>query len=145
MSEDIILLLLRSLAGLSLLCFMGLLTYFLYRDQQRAAETIVARKRSYGRLVVVSNGASKPPFGTILPLLTATTFGRSPTNTIQIVDRFASGEHARVVQRMGQWWLEDQHSSNGTQLNGMPVEEPVVLSSGDVITVGSVQFRLELD
>jgi pSer/pThr/pTyr-binding forkhead associated (FHA) protein len=96
-------------------------------------------------LVVVSNGESKPPSGATFPILSTTTLGRSTSNTIQIDDRYASGEHARLVQRMGRWWLEDQQSSNGTQLNGVLVEEPVVLTSGDVITIGSVQFRLELD
>ncbi len=35
--------------------------------------------------------------------------------------------------------------SNGTLLNGYRVEEPIVLSAGDVISVGQVELKLELD
>ncbi|HLA44605.1 MAG TPA: FHA domain-containing protein, partial [Aggregatilineales bacterium] len=115
------------------------------RDYRAVAEKTQMRWQVRGHLVVIANETTSPAPGTTLPLAPATTLGRAPGNTIQIDDRFASNEHARVVQRLGRWWLEDQHSRNGTRLNGVPVEEPVVLSSGDVISIGSVDLRLELD
>ena len=142
MDDATILLFLRGLAALSLLAFMALVAYFLYRD---ANLVVRAPQRSNGRLVVLSNDTPPPEPGTSLPLTPATTLGRAPGNTIQLDDAYASNEHARLVQRMGQWWLEDRHSSNGTQLNGMPVTEPIVMSSGDIISIGSVQLRLELE
>jgi hypothetical protein len=138
--EAIGLLILRLIAGGCLLLFMGSIAYYLIQEV-RPISAVPVR----GRLVVIASENSHPAAGDSLPLTPATTLGRSSTNTIQIDDRFASNEHARVVQRMGQWWLEDQQSSNGTQLNGSPVEEPVVLSAGDVISIGAVQLRLELD
>jgi len=142
MDEAIVLLVLRGLAALSLLSFMGLVVYFLHRD---AGYSLRARHKLAGRLVVISNDSLIPETGASLPLAPATTLGRAPGNTIQLDDAYASNEHARLVQRMGQWWLEDRHSSNGTQLNGEPVTEPIVMSSGDVISIGSVQLRLELE
>jgi len=74
-----------------------------------------------------------------------TSLGRAPTNTIVLDDTFCSHQHARVLRRDGQWWLEDQNSSNGTRLNGEPISEPVVLSSGDVIGIGQLELRVELE
>lgn len=108
------------------------------------AEQVQAQSRVRGRLVVLANPTSYPPKGSILPLTASTTLGRSPANTIQVEDKYASNEHARVVWRLGQWWLEDQHSSNGTRVNDMPVTEPMVLSTGDIIAIGEVELRFEL-
>jgi hypothetical protein len=35
-------------------------------------------------------------------------------------------------------------SRNGTLLNGMPLTETAVVSSGDMITIGTVQLKVEL-
>jgi pSer/pThr/pTyr-binding forkhead associated (FHA) protein len=43
----------------------------------------------------------------------------------------------------GQWWIEDLASRNGTELNGIPVDEPLVVSYGDTIQLGRVATRLE--
>lgn len=145
MNNDMIMLILRLLAGASLLTFMAMIAYYLHRDYQLAAENTRARSEIRGRLVVIASTVKRPTYGDSLPLTSSTTLGRAPTNTIQIDDNYASNEHARVIWRWGQWWLEDQRSSNGTRLNGIPVEEPVILSAGDVIGIGSVQMRLELD
>ena len=82
--------------------------------------------------------------GASFPLLPLTTLGRGPTNTVVLNDSFCSQEHALVAQRAGQWWLEDRNSSNGTRLNGEPVSEPVVVSSGDVIGIGRIDLKVEL-
>lgn len=145
MDDSFILLGLRLLAGASLLAFMGSLIYFLRREMQLAAEQLQSQSRVRGRLVVLTSPTDHPAEGTILPLTHATSLGRSPINTIQIEDKYASNEHARVIWRLGQWWLEDQQSSNGTRINQLPVTEPTVLSTGDIIGIGEVQLRFELN
>jgi pSer/pThr/pTyr-binding forkhead associated (FHA) protein len=50
-----------------------------------------------------------------------------------------------LTLRSGQWWLEDRGSSNGTRLNGYRVEEPIVLSAGDIIGIGQLELKLELE
>ena len=47
--------------------------------------------------------------------------------------------------RNGQWWLEDRASRNGTLLNGVPVQQPVIVTDGDVIGIGNYHFRLEME
>jgi hypothetical protein len=85
------------------------------------------------------------PTGTHYPLLRLTSLGRSPGNTIPVDDSFASSEHALVALRSGQWWLEDRHSRNGTTLNEIRITAPVIITDGDIIGIGSLRFRLELE
>lgn len=64
--------------------------------------------------------------------------GRSDHNRIQIIDPLISREHA-IIRRdaKGLCFLSDAGSSNGTALNGLPVNAPTQLQHGDVIELGS--------
>jgi pSer/pThr/pTyr-binding forkhead associated (FHA) protein len=46
--------------------------------------------------------------------------------------------------RGSQWWLEDLNSRNGTLLNDIALDGPVVVTVGDVLTIGNTVFKLEL-
>lgn len=145
LSLDVGLLILRVATGGLLIGFLGAVFMVLWRDYQAAVSEVTGGRLHRGQLVVVgsSNGAMEA--GTSYSLLPVTSLGRAPTNTVVVGDSFASQEHALVIWRSGQWWLEDRHSSNGTLLNGDTIREPVVVSSGDVIGIGQVRLRLELD
>jgi len=145
MQYDAILLALRLLASTCLLFFFGALIVMLWRDLRAAHDEMETRTRKRGRLVVIGVENENVPSGKSYPLLPLTSLGRAPTNTVILEDSFASGEHALITLRDGQWWLEDRGSSNGTLLNGYRVEEPVVLSAGDIISIGRVALKLELD
>jgi hypothetical protein len=82
--------------------------------------------------------------GNQYPLLPVTGIGRNPSNTIVVEDDYASGEHLLIALRGQQWWLEDLGSSNGTLLNGQPLQEATIISVGDVITIGHTSLKLEL-
>jgi hypothetical protein len=145
MNLTVILFVLRVAAGLLLIAFAGALFLMMWRDYRSVSEEVASRTRRRGRLVVMNaNDAALKP-GTAFPLLPLTSLGRGPTNTIILNDTFASTEHAMVTLRSGQWWLEDRRSSNGTVLNGWKIEEPVVISAGDIITVGRVDLKVELE
>ena len=150
MSVDVLLLILRVVTAAALLAFSGAVFAVLWRDYHASARFAEGVQRQQGRLVVVRagdgmrhNGADL--VGASFPLLPLTSVGRAPTNTIVLDEPFASQEHALVTRRGGQWWLEDRDSSNGTRLNGQQVTVPVVLSSGDVIEIGRVQLKIELE
>jgi hypothetical protein len=145
MQYDALLLALRLLASTCLLLFFGALIVMLWRDLRAARDEVETRTRKRGRLVVIGVENGSVPSGKSYPLLPLTSLGRAPTNTVILEDSFASGEHALITLRDGQWWLEDRGSSNGTLLNGYRVEEPVVLSAGDIISIGRVALKLELD
>jgi hypothetical protein len=136
---------LRIASGLLLLAFMAVLSRLLWRDYRAVARELELRQRRRGRLVVTRAEGLPLKLGTAYPLLPLTSIGRGLTNTIPLNDTTASGEHALFTLRGGQWWLEDRGSSNGTLLNGYRLEEPTVISAGDVVGVGRVELRVELD
>lgn len=143
MSLEVTLLVLRVITGGLLLIFMGAVLVVLWRDYRAAAGTAERGQREYGRLVVIHHTTDE--IGHTYPLLPITSLGRSPANTIVLDEPFCSQEHALIMRRSGQWWLEDRRSSNGTLLNGEAVSEPVVVSSGDVIGIGRLMLKIELD
>jgi hypothetical protein len=63
------------------------------------------------------------------------TIGRLASSGIQVADANASREHAAFVRDGDRWLIEDLGSTNGTMLNGEPVER-AVLEDGDVIEIG---------
>ncbi len=69
--------------------------------------------------------------------------GRSPDNDVILRDPATSGHHARVERRGDQFWIVDLGSTNGTLVNGEPVQEKE-LNHGDRVTVGqnAVHFSL---
>jgi pSer/pThr/pTyr-binding forkhead associated (FHA) protein len=144
---DVLLLLLRlALAGL-LYAFLGVVLLMLWRDLRKTTRERSA-VRARGRLVIVeaaSDQEDEPSDGTSFPLQPVTSIGRSPTNTVVLADTYASSHHALLARRESRWWLEDRDSRNGTMLNGEPVQEPTIVSSGDVITIGETTLRLEID
>jgi pilus assembly protein CpaF len=68
--------------------------------------------------------------------------GRARGNQIALQSSTVSSKHARLYRDNGQWLVADEHSTNGTFLNGHPVESPSRVSDGDQIEVGA--FRLWL-
>jgi len=141
---DIVLLVLRIALAALLYAFLGTAILFLWRDLRQAAAA-QAKAVPGGRLLVVACSEENPVAGAVFALQPVTSIGRAPTNTIALADTYASAQHALLAWREGQWWLEDLGSRNGTLLNGEPITVPTVVSSGDVVSIGQTQFRLELD
>jgi len=145
---DLLLLFLRLLLAAALYLFLGAVLLFLWRGLSRSSETEMVTPKRYGRLVIVGVEAeedgSELKIGATFPLQPVTSLGRSPVNTVSILDAYASSEHALLFYRGGQWWLEDRGSRNGTTLNAVTVDAPTVVSSGDVVGIGRVQLKLEL-
>jgi hypothetical protein len=147
---DLLLLILRLLLATALYLFLGTLLLFLWRDLRRPGEVEVVKPRHYGRLVIVDvkaqaeDTADAPQIGTTFPLQLVTSLGRSAINTVTIPDVYASAEHALLIFRGGQWWLEDRGSRNGTTVNNVVIDSPTVVTTGDIIGIGQVQLKLEL-
>ena len=62
--------------------------------------------------------------------------GRSRECDIRVADGNVSRRHAELVQEGATYWLVDLDSTNGTELNGKPVQR-AKLGDGDRITIGS--------
>lgn len=129
------------------LLFLALLYLFLFgvvrvllRDLRAAAREPVT---ALGRLIVVASEVEEPALGTVFPLDAVATLGRDVNNTIVVDDGFASTEHAVLSFRGRAWYIEDLDSTNGTYLNGAPIDGLASAAFGDEIQVGRVRFRLE--
>jgi uncharacterized membrane protein YdfJ with MMPL/SSD domain len=96
---------------------------------------------------------SGPGAGTSIPLETepfvigrasAGTGGFEPDGSLG-GDPSLSRRHAQVWLADGQAMIEDLGSSNGTLVNGHPIEGPTALSSNDTIRVGASDLTLVAD
>ncbi len=96
-----------------------------------------------GRLVVLASPRGEPQPGGSYPLDAVTTLGRDVNNGIVLDDPFASAEHAVLTYRGRSWYVEDLASTNGTYVNGVPVEGVGPLGFGDEVQVGEIRFRLD--
>ena len=68
--------------------------------------------------------------------------GRIAANTIMLESSKVSRRHALIhLQNIGEPWLIDFGSSNGTFLNKRRIHHPVRLSDGDQITIGDEVFK----
>ncbi|MCC7359232.1 MAG: FHA domain-containing protein [Anaerolineales bacterium] len=125
--------------------FLGLLVWMLWQDVRAAAQRAAGKGRRLGRLLVLEAGLPQLPTGMEFPLLPITSLGRAPTNTVTLPDDTASLEHALLHLRDGQWWLEDLASRNGTRLNDTVISDASPVMPGDVIGIGRVRLKLEVE
>ena len=96
---------------------------------------------------VTPSGARRPrlmgrmPDGKLgeFPLTEKVTLGRHPNNTLRLMDREVSKEHATIERVGGGYLLRDLGSSNGTFVNGRRIRE-LKLREGDEISLGNSRF-----
>lgn len=107
-------------------------------DSARAAPAAGVR----GQVVQSRDGEEK----TYRLLPGVTTFGRRTDNSVVLPgDPYVSGSHAQILAEGDSFQVIDVGSTNGTLLNGtrLEINKPVVLSSGDVVLIGSTALRFE--
>lgn len=134
---EILLVILRVLIALTIYAFLALILYYQRRDLRSI--TRLAEEAPVAQLLRVVSELETEPH----PLRLVNLIGRAADNTISIEDKTLSAHHCRLSHYGGQWWLEDLGSRNGTMVNELVVEEPLVVTYGDIITMGRVAFRLE--
>ncbi len=96
------------------------------------AETVVRPQHPSARLICLVGDAA----GRVFPLgVQPTVIGRGPDADIQIEGSEISRHHARVSWVKDHFVVEDLQSRNGTEVNGVPVEQQA-LQIGDRIQLG---------
>ncbi len=70
--------------------------------------------------------------------------GRTKECTIPVDDVKSSRKHCEVYAKDGSYRVRDLESRNGTQLNGMPIQDEA-LRAGDVISIGKTTLTFELE
>jgi pSer/pThr/pTyr-binding forkhead associated (FHA) protein len=142
------------------IAFLVLLYLFIWRIVRTAARDLRLPQESFilrpalaggaigqsirpGRLVVVQSGVLE--LGEEFELdSTALTIGRGGQNDVSIEgDEYASARHVRVEPRRDGVWVHDLGSTNGTHVNGIRIDRPRKLVTGDVLRVGETELRFE--
>lgn len=144
MTSATVLFLLRLASAAVLIGFLGTAMWYMIRDMRLTAASLQAQERAQGSLRVIDSEVKGLSIGHVYPLLPVTGIGRNPSNTIVLEDEYTSGEHVLISLRNGRWWLEDLNSRNGTLLNGQPLTDTAVVTTGDIVTIGSTTLKLEL-
>ena len=142
------------------IAFLVLLYLFIWRIVRAAARDLRLPQESFvlrpegglaqggggtqtGRLVVLKSPALDEGADLVLnsaPL----TVGRGEQNDIELEgDDFASARHARFEPRQDGVWIVDTGSTNGTYVNGIQLERPRKLATGDIVRVGQTDLRFE--
>ena len=85
---------------------------------------------------------SKQLRGLHIDVLGPVLIGRSPSSDSVIDEPFVSASHARFSLQGPALVLEDLHSTNGTLVNGCPIDEPVALRDGDEIQIGDTIMKV---
>jgi FHA domain len=80
--------------------------------------------------------------GSAFDLVGGAVLGRGDAVDIQLEDPFASTRHARISWEGSTVMIEDLGSTNGTYLNGEPLDGPQPLHVGDRIRIGDSEFSL---
>jgi hypothetical protein len=145
-SFDVLLFVLRVAFLILLYVFLLAMVRVAWGGLRRTAQAreAVAAPASLVRLRVVAggrNGLANQTFD----LWSSATLGRAPDNSIVLPDGSVSAHHASLRQEHGQWFVEDLHSTNGTAVNESFVRGSTPLYPGDVVRLGEVQLRLEMD
>ncbi|MDJ0521262.1 MAG: GGDEF domain-containing protein [Planctomycetota bacterium] len=104
-----------------------------------AAHHLPGPKRAY--LTVIRGGQD---LGVTVEVQPVTTIGRAPEATFTLQDLGVSREHACVTAGDEAHVLEDVGSTNGTRVNGRPLQGRHVLRDGDKIVVGESVLRFGL-
>ncbi len=74
-----------------------------------------------------------------------TTIGRVDDNTFPIAESSVSSHHCEILLRGADVVVNDLNSTNGTFINGDKITGEAVLKPGQVLRLGQIELRLEVD
>jgi pSer/pThr/pTyr-binding forkhead associated (FHA) protein len=74
-----------------------------------------------------------------------TTIGRVDDNTFPIAESSVSSHHCEVLLRGADVVVNDLNSTNGTFINGDKITGEAVLKPGQILRLGQIELRLEVE
>ena len=137
----IVFLILRILLAASLYSFLIVCLVALWRDTRFQTAWLSSRKAPAINLTIHSTDGTEQTHDYTVPEVA---IGRDPGCDCTLSDETVSYHHARLKYHHSHWWLEDLHSTNGTQLNKQPLNVPAVVISGDVINCGIFNISISI-
>lgn len=139
--SGVILLILRFAFTLSLYIFLGWIIFTLWHNLKSESKTIDSYRIPPITLKYECEVHSANQTFTIPEI----TLGRNLSCDFCLDDHTVSAEHARLIYRQGQWWVEDLHSTNGTFLNQLPVNDAMVITSADELQCGQAVIFISIN
>ena len=107
-----------------------------------ATEHTIISQRYPSGMLVIRKGAD---VGAQFALKGGTTIvGREKGVDILLADPQCSRQHCRIISLQGQFMIEDLKSTNGTQVNSVPVTKMLILNPGDQIAIGETLLGFEI-
>lgn len=119
-------------------------TEFVFGDSgAKASTTVATSKPKRCPHLVADFGRGKEEF----PLASEITLGRALSCDVRFDDSSVSRRHAKITREGDLFYIEDLASDSGTEVNDMRLagHAPMRLRDGDVIQVGEVELRFEMD
>jgi pSer/pThr/pTyr-binding forkhead associated (FHA) protein len=136
-----IILILRLILAIALYGFLGWALVVLWREIQNQGTSLANRRTPNINLTIRHSQAAPIIKNFTKPEII---LGRDPGCDIFLIDDTVSTRHAQLTYHHNQWWLEDLASTNGTNLNQIPVTMPTVLTAGDTIQCGATMVIVNL-
>lgn len=133
-------LILRFLIALALYAFLGWALWQLWRQLRQSA--LQSAPSIPALTLILQNSQPEPPFRSEKPEVI---IGRQPGCDLRLQQGAISARHARLSYHDGQWWVEDLQSKNGTFLNDVRLEAPLVIASGDVLRCGGQRLDVQIE
>lgn len=59
-------------------------------------------------------------------------------------EKSVSARHCRIFERNGKFYAKDLQSSNGSLLNGIRLEEETEICSGNLLTLGRLELKIQI-
>jgi pSer/pThr/pTyr-binding forkhead associated (FHA) protein len=69
--------------------------------------------------------------------------GRRDDNDLVINDPLVSRIHFTIFKNENQFYIADLKSMNGTLLNGLKINESLLLSNNDEVSIGTISLKIE--
>ncbi len=130
--SGILVLILRIALTIALYGFIAWAIYTIWRDLKQASDALSAQSVPAIHIRLLDPAVDQPRSYKQPEVI----IGRDPSCDFSIADSTVSAQHALLKYHHHQWWVEDQHSTNGTFLNKEQLLTPTVIVSGDELRCG---------
>ena len=111
-----------------------------YSNAGRLAEPLEERAKARAETAVLLMDGRRLLVGP-----SGATLGRSRQCDLVLGDPNVSRRHAEIRPRGGSWVLTDLDSTNGSRVNGRPVQGSEVIRPGDEIELGATVLKFEME
>jgi pSer/pThr/pTyr-binding forkhead associated (FHA) protein len=113
----------------------------MYKDIKNGDKKKV-KKKPFGLEILEPGENSNLKNGGVIPLNNGATIGRKSDNMVILNDSYVSNHHAKIYIKNMEYYLEDLKSTNGTFLNSARVTKNEQLAKGDIIKIGTSEFKV---